>query len=205
MSCAAIIAIKGGDRAKSRLAGVLPPCVRARLVQMMLQHVVSVVRATEGIAEILLVSGNAERYSCDAVPVRDASRGLSMAFGTGARVARARGHRAALLLPADLPMLVSADLDALLRVSHTMQTTIAPNRAGDGTNAMYVPLELPIRLAFGAGSYARHRDALARAGCTPGVVIRSGLAVDIDEVPDLDALRGRQQYDFLGFPERLPA
>jgi 2-phospho-L-lactate/phosphoenolpyruvate guanylyltransferase len=102
-------------------------------------------------------------------------------------------------------MLVPADLDALLRVSHTMEAAIAPNRAGDGTNAMYLPLELPIRLAFGAGSYARHRDALACAGFTPGIVIRSGLAMDIDEVPDLDVLRGRQQYEFLGFPERVPA
>ena len=200
-----IIAIKGGVGAKSRLAGVLPPRIRARLVRMMLQHVVSTVQAAGGVGEILLVSGDAREYSCDAVAVRDASQGLSIAFETGARVATARGHRTAVLLPADLPMLAPADLEALLRVGHAAKTAIAPNRAGDGTNAMYVPLELPVRLAFGARSYAKHLSALVHAGFTPGIVTRRGFAMDIDEVPDLDLLRGRQQYDFLGLPKRLPA
>lgn len=197
MSCAAIIAVKGTATAKSRLAGALPPAIRARLVVSMLDHVIDVARRTRGVDGIVLVSDAAQEARSGVLAVLDEARGLDAAFLVGARAAQLQCFRSAVLLPADLPLLTVADLEALLDVGPRAGAAIAPDRAGDGTNALYLPLALPILLAYGPRSCASHRDACMRLGLAPALVQRSGLATDIDEPCDLAVLSNCPTYDFL--------
>ena len=205
MSCAAIVAVKGAAGAKSRLAGALPPAVRARLVATMLEWVIDAARHADGIAGLVLVSDARQRHRPDVVAVRDEARSLNAAFAAGARVAASRGYRSAILLPADLPFLAPSDLEALVKAGHGAGTAIAPDHTGEGTNALYLPLELPIALAYGPRSCTSHREAYARAGYAPALVQRRGLALDIDEPCDLGVLRDCPAYDFLPLPARSVA
>lgn len=205
MSCAAIIAVKGAATAKRRLAGVLSPVTRARFVATMLEHVLRAARRADGIDAIVLVSDGRQPRRPDVIAVLDEARGLDAAFVAGARVAAAYGHRCAVLLPADLPLLEPSDLEGLVDSGCDAGAAIACDRAGEGTNALFLPLELPIALAYGRGSCARHRDACVRNGRAPALVYTPGLAVDIDEPSDLEVLRDHRAYRFLPQPARSVA
>ena len=205
MSCAAIIAVKGAATAKRRLAGVLPPATRVRFVATMLEQVLQAAREAHGVAGIVLVSDGAQPARPDVVTVLDEARGLDAAFVAGARAAGACGYRSAVLLPADLPLLEPGDLDGLIKSGCEAGVAIACDRAGEGTNALYLPLELPIALAFGRGSCARHHAACVRIGLRPALVCTPGLALDIDEPRDLEVLCDRPAYAFLPRPARSVA
>ena len=62
---------------------------------------------------------------------------------------------------------------------------IAPDRDGDGTNALLLSPPDLVATGFGAGSSARHRALGEAAGVAVETVIRPGLAFDIDTPQDL--------------------
>jgi 2-phospho-L-lactate/phosphoenolpyruvate guanylyltransferase len=76
---------------------------------------------------------------------------------------------------------------------------VAPDHTGSGTNALSLPLPTPFQFKFGPGSFAAHRAEAARAGLSATTVRRAGLACDIDEPADIEALRERRdpRYAFL--------
>ena len=67
--------------------------------------------------------------------------------------------------------------------------TIIPDRHGSGTNALVLTPPDVIEPAFGPDSRERHEQAAAAAGATCEVVELETLAVDVDTVDDLEALR----------------
>lgn len=208
MSCAAVIAFKGIATAKSRLAGVLSPALRHRLVEVMLAQVIRAAQSALRIAEIFVVSTAAHKAAESAgsvAAVIDGAQGLSAAFECGALRALALRHRSVLLLPADLALVTAEDLDAMVALGCESGAALAPNMIGAGTNALYLPLPLPIRLAFGPCSCARHVAACRACGYAPAIVERSRLALDIDAPGDLERLRGVPAYSFLGEPARSVA
>lgn len=205
MSCAAVVAVKHVVAAKSRLAAALSAAARARLVETMLMHVLGATKASTRVHEILIVSPQHRRIATPIVTVVDDACDLSAAFESGAKVAAARGHRFALLLPADLPLVTAQDLDALIEAAGIAGAALASDRIGVGTNALCLPLELPIRLAFGPESRARHIAALGAAGFFPALIERPGVALDVDVVKDLDRLRDITEYRFLARSRRYAA
>ena len=197
MSCAAVIAVKGAATAKTRLAAELAPAARRRLVEAMLARVLGAVRAAGGIIEVIVVSTERRNANGSLTAIIDDARGPSAALEAGAHYAAAHGHAAALLLPADLALVTAADLNALIAAGKRAGAALAPDHSGEGTNALYLPLALPIRLEFGPMSSARHVAACRIAGLVPAIVERPGLAVDIDAAGDLERLRGIPEYEFL--------
>ena len=70
----------------------------------------------------------------------------------------------------------------------TRLVTLAPDRARDGTNLLLArPPELA-PLAYGRGSFARHRSLARRAGAPIMVFKAPGAAFDVDQPADLDEL-----------------
>ena len=62
---------------------------------------------------------------------------------------------------------------------------IAPDRLGTGTNGLALSPPGIIGFRFGAGSFAAHRAEAQAAGVEPAVVVRPGLAFDLDTPEDL--------------------
>ena len=60
MSCWVLVPLKARAMAKSRLSSALDTQQRARLVRDMLQHVLGVLRAAEGVDRIVVVSEEAD-------------------------------------------------------------------------------------------------------------------------------------------------
>jgi 2-phospho-L-lactate guanylyltransferase len=115
--------------------------------------------------------------------------GESASIDWASAVLAERGIDAVLRLPADLPLVRAADLEALLAIEVSSPAAIlVPSREGTGTNAILrtPPTLFPSR--FGPNSLALHREEAARVGIECLIVNNERIALDIDEPADLQAL-----------------
>jgi 2-phospho-L-lactate guanylyltransferase len=119
--------------------------------------------------------------------------GLNPALEQAAEAVRASGGSTVLILPADLPLVSSTDIDNLLR--RDAPVVIAPDRHATGTNALMVRLDAfgePFAFQFGEGSFGRHQDEAHRLGVDAVTAISLGTSFDLDTPEDLarlDAMR----------------
>ena len=187
MSCWAVVAINTRLRRKGRLRGVLDAEGRDLLAREMLDAVLAAVDGARSITHVLIVSPDEEGLPVGYESLHDAGSGLNDAF----ELALARGRdeaREFVLLPADLPRLAAADVDALVHAGRRTRIAIAPDRRGTGTNGLYLDARLDFRCRFGGASRAHHESEARRVGVEPAIVIRPGLASDLDTPADLGSL-----------------
>jgi 2-phospho-L-lactate guanylyltransferase len=192
------------EAAKSRLAGELAADRRATLSMAMLDHVLRTVHAADTIAEAVVVGGDAAvRWLCDGLGVAwspegdegpDLNRALRRAFASSA----ADGFDAALFLPSDLPLVSAADLDGLVAACDGPsrygegRLVVAPDRAGEGTNALLVPAGTGFEPLLGPGSFRRHVDQARGLGLSWREYRSDGLGLDVDTPADLALLLDRR-------------
>jgi 2-phospho-L-lactate guanylyltransferase len=96
------------------------------------------------------------------------------------------------MLPADLPTITAADIDALVRAGRRGGFAIAPDAAGVGTNALCLVSAHPFSFQFGSHSGRLHLEEAERTGLSPQVVRLPGLEFDVDSPADLARLDERQ-------------
>jgi 2-phospho-L-lactate guanylyltransferase len=174
----AIVPLKtAGDR-KTRLAERLSAEERAALSRRMFAHVVDVLKANPRIKVVVLSYQRPDGW--DGAWVADAGRGLN---GELEAARAALGQTGLLVLHADLPLLESADVDALLTGAERQEIAIAPDRHGSGTNGLALMPGARIAFRFGPDSFRLHREQAARGA----VVERPGFGLDLDTPDDLAA------------------
>jgi 2-phospho-L-lactate guanylyltransferase len=106
------------------------------------------------------------------------------------------GAHAALVLPADLPMLTVEALGRLLDAADAALAAgsgrplvaIAPSDARNGTNALLLVPPDVIDPGFGEHSFEAHVRAAAMADATVQVVTDHALGFDLDTPEDLEVL-----------------
>lgn len=102
---------------------------------------------------------------------------------------------AVLILPADLPLVESEDVSAMIELGKEARTVvIATDNNRDGTNALMIRPPGVIPYAYGPGSFQRHIALAKEAGATVKLHHSERLALDIDVPADLEAyyrLNGR--------------
>ncbi len=176
MSWIALVPLKLGPDRKSRLAPRLGAFERAALSDFMACHVLACLEAAPSVSEIVTLS---LRAVGQARWVADKGRGLN----TELLEARATiGTAPLLVIHADLPLLAVEDVEALVAAAGG-GVALAPDRHGEGTNALAVGVDPGFEFRFGPGSLAAHRAARPAAK----EVARRGLSHDIDTPDDLDA------------------
>jgi 2-phospho-L-lactate guanylyltransferase len=186
MNPIAVLPVKSFARAKLRLAPALSPAARAALARSLFDHVLGVVKSSGAVSETLVVTDCPEVATLHApalvLPGRAPLRtSIDPALAT-------LGHRPAIVLMCDLPLLVASDVRALALALHAHPSVIAPDREALGTNALALRDAAQLPTCFGRpDSFAAH---LARH---PGAhVLRTpGLAHDLDTPGDLIVSRAR--------------
>lgn len=179
-----IVPVKPFAEAKQRLSSALNPVQRATLAERMFRHVLGVAVSCFGAANVRVVSPSEDVLAiarkAGAVAVsEDNPSGLNSALS---RVVRAAAGSRVLIVASDLPFLGCDDLAQMARA----ECAIGPDRRRCGTNALLWPADLPF--AFGENSFVRHRAIAENAGLVPMIVVRRGLAHDIDVPEDLDGV-----------------
>jgi 2-phospho-L-lactate guanylyltransferase len=185
---AAVIPVKRLESAKSRLAAVLSDGERQALVLDMLDRTIDAVRGCAAVERIALCTPEralAERSGAEWVP--DAGD-LNASLRAAARWATSAGTSALLILPADLPLVTSADIAALLAAGNGRDGVAIAACTDGGTGALLLKPPDAIEPSFGPDSYARH-IGLARMRHIPvRTVSAEGLTRDLDTEADLAAL-----------------
>lgn len=214
----AVVPLRDGVSGKSRLAAVLDPGSRRRLVRVLARHVVTTLLAADGIGRVVVVTADPafarESLAGLAVEVLEQPAGRP---GLNAALELARETLVAetlvpeagrlLVAHADLPALTPEDVAALL--AEPTPVVIATDRNRSGTNLLLLPFEAGVdslsaaakrrnpglegaedafRFRFGVGSLAAHLDEAEARGLDVTVVHRPGTAVDLDTADDWSQL-----------------
>ncbi len=203
----AVVPVKDLDDAKQRLSPVLNARERRSLFQAMLEDVLTALSETESLAGILMVTRDASakeaagRFSADVVVERE-NLGQTTAVTFAAEELARNGIASMLAVPADIPLVTPAELEAVLQAHRaTPAVTIAPARDELGSNAVVCspPTVLPFR--FGESSFFPHLERARELGIEPSIVKRPGLGLDIDTPEDLGVLAAKPSptsaYDYL--------
>lgn len=185
----AIVPMKPIALCKSRLASVLDQESRAALSLEMLQHVLRALGKVITPIDTLVVGGDSWvrhiAFQESASWLRDPGGDLNQAISYGVGKAFADGAVAALVLPGDLALLSSTEIDDMILLCDGLKNTvIAPASTDGGTNAILATRNNMISPSYGPNSFNRHMK-LAEAMGTPVKLSTSpGLAFDLDTPSD---------------------
>ncbi len=177
MKTFALVPLNGLDAAKSRLAGSLADADRRRLVRWMAHRVVGATVRSGAAEAVAVVSPDpallAWARARGAAALRQHAGDLNDGLELGRRWALARGADAVLVLLGDLALLQRGEVAALVACARggAQAAVIAPDRAGQGTNALLV------------------RPAALMPFALPAIYRSPGTQFDVDTVDDLAELR----------------
>jgi len=194
MALWAIVPIKPLDQGKSRLAEVLTPEERRDLNSRMLAHTLQTLKAVPAIEQVMVVSRDpkalalARELGARTIQENGAPH-LNIALQRATQVAREFATRGVLVLPIDLPLITVDGIRKLLdRAIQPPVVVAAPDRRGEGTNALLVYPAGLIKYHFGEGSFQQHCQLAHQAGARLEIVEYPALGLDIDLPEDLAAL-----------------
>lgn len=195
MSLWAIIPVKPLRRGKSRLSSVLTEDERAMLNYSMLSNVLLTLRSISQIDQILVVSRDtsalslAREYGVRTVQ-EDGRPNLNTALKRATAVAQIYSVDNILVLPADLPLITSQDIENIIKKAGDPPVmVIAPDRRMDGTNALYVSPAGTIEYSYGPGSFRRHIEQAKINRMRTEICDLPTLSLDLDWPEDLELLK----------------
>jgi 2-phospho-L-lactate/phosphoenolpyruvate guanylyltransferase len=188
-----LVPVKNLSSAKQRLAGILDQPSRTALAQAMLYDVLTTLARWDNRPQVAVVTSDpfatnlATEYRFEVMPDSD-NPGETGAIEMATRICVERGVKSTLVIPAAIPLIEAWELEEILKKAPAEGSVLVPAGDGRGTNAAFrCPANLfPLR--FGNDSFKPHHAA-AEASGKPCVVLNlPGIAVDVDNPPDLEAL-----------------
>lgn len=189
----AIVPVKTLTLAKARLASVLNPAERAQFSVAMLVDTLDALRKVKKLHSITVVS--ADRSVRNIAGLHGATwlwegkrRGLNKAVRLAIRDSKAKGASAALIMPADIPLVASREIVDFLDHAASYSVALTPSKDGTGTNALLMHPPGIIRPVFGRNSFQKHLALASRLGLSRRVIRARGISFDIDEPKDLKRL-----------------
>ena len=186
----ALIPVKALALGKSRLSSELDLEARIQVTRESLRHIVHVLKSVSRIGKIIIISRDSQvaawARQWRVTSLREQHTGLNEAL----RDARThlRKAEAILVLPSDLVALSVTDIEAILDAAETSReerwVVIAPDRHGNGTNALLLRPPQVIEFEFGANSSQRHAALAYAAGVTPIIFKSDSISLDLDSPED---------------------
>lgn len=196
-----VIPLNWLDRAKSRLAGALSPAERRELALALADITLRALLESGTLAGVAVISPDpaalAWAASRGAIALGQRTEARRAGLNAGLRQARAWAveRRASGLLIAlgDLPLLSVDDIRRFVAMTRLYERVVAlaTDRAGDGTNLLLARPTTLAPIAYGRGSFARHRRQAQRMGAPVVEFHAPGAAFDVDTPNDLDELLAR--------------
>ena len=188
-----LVPVKNLSSAKQRLAPVLNPLARTELAQAMLHDVLTVLHRWNERPPVAVVSSDpfavmlACEYEFEVIP-DPSNPGETGAIEMATRVCVDRGVESTLVIPADIPLFHSWELEDILSSAPEEGSVLVPAGDGRGTNAAFRRPANLFPLRFGNDSFQPHLAAAQATGKTCIVLELPGIAIDIDNPDDLREL-----------------
>jgi 2-phospho-L-lactate/phosphoenolpyruvate guanylyltransferase len=188
-----LVPVKNLAHAKQRLSIVLTPEERLALAQAMCEDVLKELARWRARPAVAVVTDDpfarhlAARFDFEVI-ADTVNPGETGAIEMATAECRRRGAERALVVPADIPLIETSELQEIVDSAPPGGAVLVPDAAGRGTNAaLRAPADLfPLR--FGNDSFLPHLAA-AKATGKPCVVLKlPGIALDVDRPEDLKEL-----------------
>ena len=208
-----LVPIKNTASAKQRLASILDQPARTQLAQAMLADVLTTLHEWKNRPMVGIVTSDpyamklAAEYQFEVIPDPE-NPGETGAIEMATRGCVERGEDSTLVIPADIPLIESWELEEIYKHAPAEGSVLVPAGDGRGTNAAFRRPAGLFPLRFGNDSFKPHHAA-AQATGKPCVVLNlPGIAVDVDSPPDLRqllSLPGETRAQRLARSWNLPA
>lgn len=208
-----LVPIKNTASAKQRLGSVLDQPARTQLAQAMLADVLTTLHEWKNRPKVGIVTSDpyamklAAEYQFEVIPDPE-NPGETGAIEMATRGCVERGEDSTLVIPADIPLIESWELEEIYKHAPAEGSVLVPAGDGRGTNAAFRRPAGLFPLRFGNDSFKPHHAA-AQATGKPCVVLNlPGIAVDVDSPPDLRqllSLPGETRAQRLARSWNLPA
>ena len=191
MAVYAVIPVKNLGATKKRLSAVFTPQERSQLTLAMLEDVSHALQSSE-VDETVVVGEDsqvqrfAEKLGATYLSATDA--GLNTAIEKATSWCMQRAAASVLVLPADVPLITSKDVNRLLKLGTGGGAVVLSPSKNWGTNAL---LRSPPRLipsCFGPKSFLNHIREAYQKGVSVRLYFSAGLAADVDSAEDLKRL-----------------
>jgi 2-phospho-L-lactate guanylyltransferase len=187
-----LVPVKNLAEAKQRLSSILSPEERLALARAMCEDVLEALARWRSRPPVAVVTSDsfasdlAARFNFEVVA--DDNSGETDAIEMATAVCRARGAESTLVVPADIPLIESSELQKIVDCAPAGGAVLVPDAAGRGTNAAWRSPSDLFPLRFGNDSFLPHLAA-AKATGLPWVVLElPGIARDVDRPEDLREL-----------------
>lgn len=188
-----LVPVKRLSGAKQRLASLLDQTARTQLAEAMLADVLDAVRGCRSCEQVGLVTSDpyaqdlARKFGFEIIPDAEHS-GETAAIEMATGICRERGVPETLVIPGDIPLLQSSELEDIFRAAPDEGSVLVPAGDGRGTNAALQRPAGLFPLRFGNDSFKPHLAA-AKATGQPCIVLRlPGIALDVDNPSDVQRL-----------------
>ena len=188
-----LVPIKNTASAKQRLASVLDQPARTQLAQAMLTDVLTTLHGWKNRPKVGIVTSDpytmklAAEYQFEVIPDPD-NPGETGAIEMATRVCMERGEDSTLVIPADIPLIESWELEEIYKHAPAEGSVLVPAGDGRGTNAAFRRPANLFPLRFGNDSFKPHHAAAQATGKRCVVLNLPGIAVDVDSPSDLRQL-----------------
>jgi 2-phospho-L-lactate/phosphoenolpyruvate guanylyltransferase len=188
-----LVPIKNTAFAKQRLASILNQPARTELAKAMLTDVLTAIHEWKNRPKVGIVTSDpyatalAAQYKFDVIPDPE-NPGETGAIEMATRVSVERGQESTLVIPADIPLIEPWELEEIYKQAPKEGTALVPAGDGRGTNAVFRRPANLFPLRFGNDSFKPHHAAALATGKPCVILNLPGIAVDVDNPPDLQQL-----------------
>lgn len=188
-----LIPVKNLATAKQRLAAFLSQPVRTELAQNMLLDVCEAIAMWTDRPPVSIVSSDpfaievGQQFGFEIVP-DEVNRSETDAIEMATKICESRGVSYTLVIPADIPLIQTRELEQILARAPEHGSVLAPASDGRGTNAAFRRPAGLFPLRFGNDSFKPHLAAARATGLPCTVLSLPGIALDIDNPGDLRQL-----------------
>ena len=183
------IPMKDLPHAKSRLSPVLDAAQRQRIVFDLFQRTLQFFNSHFPACDVAVVTSSAAiavraRAAGARVLHELADAGLNAAATVAADWAMAHDYQRLIVVPADIPVLLRAEVDSLLHLAQRCQMVIAEARDG-GTNMLLLSPPQAIVFQYGIDSARKHEQYAMAHGMTVQRCYLPFIGHDLDTPADL--------------------
>ena len=188
-----LVPVKNLTNAKQRLSPVLDATERFALAEAMLADVLAAIAGWRTrLAVVVVTSDPVARAMTHShgfeVLEEPENRSETDAISRATRFCEARGACETLVLPGDIPLVTSQELEQIAAAVPRQGTLFVPSADGRGTNAVWRRPAALFPLRFGDDSFLPHRHAAEASGLPVIVRKLGGIGLDVDRPSDLAAL-----------------
>ncbi len=196
MSTFAVVPVKTLLKSKTRLSNFFTIQERPLLTLAMLEDVLNALKSSKVNNTIVVgsdstVEGLVKNFGMTFL--RENQEGLNQALDQATGLCVRNNAELVLVLPADVPLITSRDINGLVKLARKDSMVISPSQNG-GTNALLQTPPGIVSPCFGPDSFKKHFNKAVSNGVQAKIYVSSNLMLDIDSEKDLvQLLKADQQ------------